>query len=115
MATRKKAKGKSRLRVRSAVDRSSGQISVKNFWCVADSGIAVQPDRSAIQFLRLQGDAHERRAEYFCRADRQRGIPVRRGQIAWSHGKMTFPAATSRREKMRCDLFTGSSMTAQFR
>jgi hypothetical protein len=28
---------------------------------------------------------------------------------------MTFPAATSRREKMRCDLFTGSSMTAQFR
>jgi hypothetical protein len=36
-------------------------------------------------------------------------------RYARSHGKMTFPAGTSRREKVRCDLFTGSSMTAQSR
>jgi hypothetical protein len=36
-------------------------------------------------------------------------------RYARSHGKVTFPAATSRREKMRGDLFTGSSMTAQSR
>src|SRR5215469_18236325 len=35
---------------------------------------------------------------------------VSNDRYARSHGKMTFPAATSRREKMRCDLFTGSSM-----
>jgi isoquinoline 1-oxidoreductase beta subunit len=33
-----------------AVDRSSGQISVKNFWCVADCGIAVQPDNVIAQY-----------------------------------------------------------------
>jgi len=44
-------------------------------------------------------------------ADRPRCRVARR--YARSHGKVTFPAATSRREKMRCDLFTGSSMTAQ--
>jgi isoquinoline 1-oxidoreductase beta subunit len=33
-----------------AVDRSSGQISVKNFWCVADCGISVQPDNVIAQY-----------------------------------------------------------------
>jgi isoquinoline 1-oxidoreductase subunit beta len=33
-----------------AVDRSSGQISVKTFWCVADCGIAVQPDNVIAQY-----------------------------------------------------------------
>ena len=33
-----------------AVDRSSGQISVKNFWCVADCGTAVQPDNVIAQY-----------------------------------------------------------------
>lgn len=32
------------------VDRSSGQISVKNFWCAADCGIAVQPDSVIAQY-----------------------------------------------------------------
>ncbi len=33
-----------------AVDRSSGQISVKSFWCVADCGTAVQPDNVIAQY-----------------------------------------------------------------
>ena len=33
-----------------AIDRASGQISVKNFWCVADCGIAVQPDNVIAQY-----------------------------------------------------------------
>ena len=41
--------------------------------------------------------------------------PSSNDRNARSHGKMTFPAATSRREKVRCDLFTRSSMTAQSR
>ena len=41
--------------------------------------------------------------------------PSSNDRNARSHGKMTFAAATSRREKVRCDLFTRSSMTAQSR
>ena len=40
--------------------------------------------------------------------------PLSNDVYARSHGKMTFPAATSRREKVRC-LSTGSSMIAQSR
>src|SRR5215467_7381212 len=36
--------------------------------------------------------------------------PLSNDRYARSHGKMTFPAATFRREKVRCDLFTRSSM-----
>jgi isoquinoline 1-oxidoreductase beta subunit len=33
-----------------SVDRSTGQIMVQNFWCVADCGIPVQPDNVVAQF-----------------------------------------------------------------
>jgi isoquinoline 1-oxidoreductase beta subunit len=33
-----------------AVERGSGQISVKNFWCTVDCGIAVQPDNVIAQY-----------------------------------------------------------------
>jgi isoquinoline 1-oxidoreductase subunit beta len=33
-----------------SVDRSTGQIKVRNFWCVVDCGIAVQPDNIVAQF-----------------------------------------------------------------
>lgn len=33
-----------------SVDHSTGQIEVRNFWCVVDCGIAVQPDNIVAQF-----------------------------------------------------------------
>ena len=67
------------------------------------------PHGSALYFLALQlvGDGG-------AVGLKSQKSPSPNDRYARSHGKMTFPAATSRRLKVRC-LFTGSSMTAQSR
>ena len=59
--------------------------------------------------------AHDRAAPPRCRVVGAAGRRLSNDRYARSYGKMTFPAATSRREKVRWDLFTGTSMTAQSR